>query len=84
MAATIRVLMTATAKGALTSTHIKEFHEGQEYDIPEELAHAFFDMGVADPAEAHEKPQDGREGDAGSKGPADGETPATRKRRAGK
>lgn len=44
----MRIRMTATAKGAVTSTEIREFAEGSEHDLPEDLAEAFLSMGVAE------------------------------------
>jgi len=54
---TIRVLMLRTSKatldgGATTQT----FEEGQEYDLPDWLAEAFFRGREADPAEAYLQP----------------------------
>ena len=79
---TIRVLMSATAKGAIDSTTIREFEAGREYELYEELAEAFFSMGVADPAEAREpasEPETGENSEGTDTAPAPAK-PATRKR----
>lgn len=44
----MRIRMTATAKGAVSSTDIREFGPG-EHDMPDDLAEAFLSMGVAEP-----------------------------------
>jgi hypothetical protein len=75
--ASIRILMTSTAKGAVDSTDVREFAEGREYDVPEDLAAAFFEMGVADPAEAHEGAPEGDGTGEPDKAPA----PAKRSRK---
>lgn len=51
---TIQVRMVKTTKATLDGgcTTI-EYQEGQEYDLPEWLAQAFFSGGEGDPAEAH-------------------------------
>lgn len=50
----IRVLMLKTSKATLDGgATVNEFEAGQEYDLPDWLAEAFFRGGEADPAEAH-------------------------------
>ncbi len=83
----IKVLMLRTAKGAPDSTTVKEYLEGQVYEIPEDLADCFFSDGSADPAEAHEPaPSPGDASGGGNSGGGDtsppAEKPAPRKRRA--
>jgi len=43
----IRV-MTATTKGSHDGIHVREYIEGETYDLPEKLALAFDMMGVAE------------------------------------
>lgn len=50
----IKVRMLRTTLGAPDSVTVREYKEGQEYSIPEDLAECFFSTGDADPAEAHE------------------------------
>lgn len=47
----MNITMTQTAKGAVTSTDVREFLAGREYDVPAELGEAFIGMGVADAVE---------------------------------
>lgn len=68
MKAKIKVRMNRTAKGAPDSITVKEYLEGEEYDVPEDLAECFFSDGSADPAEAH--------ADGGKTEPAGGENSA--------
>lgn len=51
---TVRIVMLKTTKGAPDGITTVEYVEGQEYDVPEDLAGAFFSTHSADPAEAHE------------------------------
>lgn len=73
---------TATLDGGATT---RVFEEGQEYDLPEWLAQAFFRGGEADPAEAHAQLASEAAGQGGSLGTGDegGDTarpPASEKR----
>lgn len=55
--ATIRVRMQRTTQAQIPGGNpIVIYEAGQEYDLPEWLAQAFFKGGEADPAEAHEQP----------------------------
>jgi hypothetical protein len=54
MRSTIAVVMTADARGAPNGFVVQNYDAGTRHDLPEELATAFFGMGVADPAEAHD------------------------------
>lgn len=54
MTPTTRIIMTRTEKGCPDSSTVLTFHEGEQYDVPTDLAEALFSMGAADPAEAHE------------------------------
>lgn len=50
----MRIVMTRTAKGADDGFTVREYVEGEAYDVSDDLAQAFFQMGAADPQEAHE------------------------------
>lgn len=51
---TIAVVMTANARGAPNGFTVQDYEAGSRHDLPEDLAAAFFGLGVADPAEAHD------------------------------
>ena len=67
----MRIRMTSDAKGALTSTDIREHKAGHEYELPAELAEAYVSMGVAEPVAD----------EAADEAPAEPEKPATRRKR---
>lgn len=85
--ATIRVVMQRTTK-AIPHPRIGErvYEAGQEYDLPEWLAEAFFRGGEADPAEAHMQAVDGAQDASGAPqepaAPSDGGRKARGARRA--
>jgi hypothetical protein len=80
-----RIRMTETAKGAVSSTDIREFPAGSEHDLPDDLAQAFLSMGVAEPVEPAEtddpanEAQDGEAPAAATTLPDQSAAPATRK-----
>lgn len=84
MKAKITVRMNRTTKGAPDSITVKEYLEGHEYDVPEDLAECFFSDGSADPAEAHaggsETEPAGGDNSAGGEDTQPAEKPVTRKR----
>jgi len=53
----IRV-MTATTKGSHDGIHVREYIEGETYDLPEKLALAFDMMGVAEVPASKAPPPD--------------------------
>ena len=73
--ATIRVVMQRTTK-AIPHPRIGErvYEAGQEYDLPEWLAEAFFRGGEADPAEAHIQAGDAAQEASGA--PVEAEAPS--------
>lgn len=44
----MKIVMTQTAKGAVTSTDVRDYEAGREYDVPGDLGAAFISMGVAE------------------------------------
>lgn len=74
----MRIRMTSDAKGALTSTDIREHKAGHEYELPAELAEAYVSMGVAEPV-ADEAPAEPDK--AADEAQAEPEKPATRRKR---
>jgi len=81
--ATIRVLMQRTTR-AIPHPMIGErvYEAGQEYDLPEWLAEAFFRGGEADPAEAHMQVGDAAQEPLGAPQAAEG-TPEGAKKACG-
>lgn len=79
---TIRVRMVkttrATLDGGRTAT---DYQAGQDYDLPEWLAEAFFQGGEADPAEAHIQAGDAAQEASGAPVAADAPTDGAKTRR---
>lgn len=48
----MKVRMTRTALGSEDGAHVKQYEEGVEYDLPEDLARTFIESGAARPVES--------------------------------
>lgn len=78
----MKIRMTRTENGSPDGFTVREYKDGHTYDVPDELADAFFKAGAADPEEAHQAADDAASGENSGEGNPPAETPtrATRKR----
>ena len=44
----MKIRMIKEKRGSIDGIHIQTYYQGEEYDLPPDLAHAFIDLGCAE------------------------------------
>ena len=47
----MKLRMVMTKRGSIDGIHIQTYYQGEEYDLPPDLAHAFLSLKCAEPVE---------------------------------